>query len=243
MNLFAKSLSLSIKLIFRDPINLVLSIIPSLISLALYIFLIVIISSNFNTFSSLIQSYIPHGEIAGWIGNIVGFLFIIFVLLLMNWTYIILVGLISTPFNSVLSARIESYLSGDKLETDRQKTLKGIFSRFFKMIRSELFKLLFILGLTAISLVLNLFPFFYPISIVLLSFLLAIQFLDFSWSRHHFHFMDCFRDLIKSFGVYGTSGFFFLILMSIPFINSLVPAMATGHFTILWMNQQKRIQL
>ncbi len=243
MSLLTKSLNLSVKLIFRDPINLVLSIIPSLLSLSLYVFLIVLISSNFSTFSHFVQSYIPHGEIAGWLGNIVGFLFIIFVILLMNWTYIILVGVISTPFNSVLSARIESHLSGEKLETDRTKTLKEIFSQFFKMMRSEIFKLLFILSLTAISLALNLFPFFYPISLVLVSFLLAIQFLDYSWSRHDFHFMDCVRDLMKSFGVYGASGFFFLILMSIPFINSLVPAMATGHFTILWMNQQKRIQL
>jgi CysZ protein len=241
MNL--KVLSLSIKQISKNPVNLMLALFPTLISLSLYLMLVAIVVSNFSNISLFFQNYLPSGNWTGWFGHIVSFIFILFVFLMMSWTYIVFVSLISTPFNSVLSSRIEAGLTNQILENDKSKTMRDVFKNFILMLKSEFLKVLFIILLSMLALFFNLFPLFYPLSLIILSLLMAIQFLDFSWSRHNFSFSDCLKDLFQAFFKYGFSGFLFLLFMGIPFLNSLIPSLGTSYFTILWLQKQKKIQL
>jgi len=241
--MFLKIFGLSIKTIIKDPINISLAIIPTLISLIFYIGLIVLIASNFDQLTLFLATYIPNQDVAGWVGKILGFIFILFIFLLINWTHIILVGLISTPFNSLLSARIEAQFFQRPIEQDRSRTLKEVFKNFFKTIRGEFLKFLFIFVLSILAILLNIIPFFYPIALVLLSLLMSVQFLDFTWSRNNLKFSDCLKDIFNSFFSYLFSGFLFLIFMTIPFINSIIPAVATSYMTILWLMKNKKIQI
>lgn len=238
-----QSLPISIRMIFRDPINLLLAIIPTILALTLYIFAIVSIFKNADYFGVLVQNYVPDQDIAGWVGKLLTAIFIIFVFLIMSWTFILLVGVISAPFNSMLSARIETILVGKEVTHDKSKTFSEIMSGIGGTFINEFKKLFFIILMTMIALLLNLFPLFYPIGVFLLALMLGVQFVDYSWSRHDMHFGNCMQDTLKNMLPYAGSGFIFLILITVPIINALVPAFATSYFTVLWLHRQNKIQL
>lgn len=236
-----KLLPMSLRLIFKDPINLLLAIIPTMLALSIYIFLIVFIFKNSDYFGVLVQDWIPDPQTAGWVGKIITAIFIIFMFLVTSWTFILVSGLISAPFNSLLSSRIEEKLSGKKPSTDKQSTFKSLIKDLAKTFVNEAKKIIFIIFLTALAFILNLFPLFYPIGIFLLALVLSIQFIDYSWSRHEMNFSQCVGDLFRNILTYGGYGLVFLVLITIPIINALVPAVATSFFTVLWLQRQKKI--
>lgn len=236
-----KLLPLSLRVIYKDPINLLLAIIPTLLALAFYLICIVAIFKNSDYFGIMINDWIPNPTTAGWVGKIITAVFIIFMFLVMSWTFILVSGLISAPFNSLLSSRIEEKLTGNLPSTDTQKTFKGLIKDLGITFLNEAKKMVFIIILTALAFLLNLFPLFYPVGIFLLALVLSIQFIDYSWSRHEMNFGQCVGDLFRNILSYGGYGLVFLVLITIPLINALVPAVATSFFTVLWLKRQKRI--
>lgn len=236
-----KILPLSLRLIFKDPINLLLAIIPTILALSIYIFFIVLIFKNSDYFGVFVQDWIPDPQTAGWVGKLITAIFIIFMFLIMSWTFILLAGIISAPFNSLLSYRIEQKLIGAAISNDAKKSFSMLLKSLGATFVNEAKKLVFILALTALAFVLNIFPLFYPIGIFMLALVLAIQFVDYSWSRHDLTFSQCVGDLFKNIFSYGGYGLVFLVMITIPLINALVPALATSFFTVLWLKRQKRL--
>lgn len=229
-------------MIFTDPINLVLAVIPTLVALSIYVLAIIGIFQNSEVVTSLVQNYVPEPVAGEWVGKLLMAIFIVFVFLIMSWTYVLVVGIISAPFNSMLSARIESILVGKKVEENRKQTFREILYGIGRTFKNEFKKLLFIVLLTGLAMLLNLFPWFYPLGLFILALLIAVQFVDYSWSRHNMSFGACFRDTIANALHYAGAGFCFLIMTTTPLINSLVPALATSYFTVLWLDRQKRIE-
>ncbi|HXH73760.1 MAG TPA: EI24 domain-containing protein [Bacteriovoracaceae bacterium] len=236
-----RSLPVAVRMIVRDPVNLILALIPTLIALAIYVFGIVAIFKNADYFGVMIQNYIPDQQIAGWVGKLLTAIFLIFIFLIMSWTYVLMVGIIAAPFNSMLSSRIENILVGKPVQGNKKSTFKDILSGIGRTFKDEFQKLFFILLLTILAMLLNLFPLFYPVGIFILALLISIQFVDYSWSRHNFTFGACVKDTLKNAFPYAGSGFLFLILITVPLINSLVPALATSYYTVLWLDRQKRL--
>ena len=236
-----QSLPLSFKMILKDPINLILALVPTLIALALYAFCIVTIFQNADYFGVVIQNWIPDQETAGWLGKLITAIFIIFVFLLMSWTFVLVVGILAAPFNSMLSARIETALIGKPLSQDKKKTFSEVVKSLGETFKNEFKKILLIAVCSALAFVFNLFPLFYPVGIFLLSVLFAVQFVDYSWSRHESSFGVCLKDVISNLFPYSFAGLFFIILISVPIINAFVPAWATSYFTILWLHRQKKL--
>src|SRR5690554_503871 len=238
-----KILPLSLKLIFKDPINLLLAIIPTILALSIYIFFIALIFKNSDYFGVLLQDWIPDPKTAGWVGKLITAIFIIFMFLIMSWTFILLSGIISAPFNSLLSSRIEEKLAGRAISSDAKQSFTTMLKGLGKTFINEAKKIIFIIILTGLAFLLNLFPLFYPLGIFLLALVLSLQFIDYSWSRHDMSFSQCVSDLFKNIFSYGGYGLVFLVLITIPIVNALVPAFATSFFTVLWLDRQKRIAL
>ena len=161
----------------------------------------------------------------------------------MSWTFILIVGIIASPFNSMLSSRIEKKLVQKSVEMDKSKTFKEILSGLGSTFKNEAKKIILILLLSIFAFFMNLFPFLYPIGLFLVSLLLAVQFIDYSWSRHELQFSACLGDLTKNIIPYTFAGFCFLLLITVPIINAFVPALATSYFTVLWLQRQNKIQL
>lgn len=229
------------RLILRDPINFLLALIPTLLALSIYILAITMIFRHSDQFGLLLQSYLPDPSYAGWIGKILTVIFVIFIFLLMSWTYVIVVGIIAAPFNSMLSARIEDIMLGKRLDENKGRTFSQLVRNLGSTFKAEFLKLFFILLLTGLAFLLNLFPFFYPIGVFILAVLVSVQFVDYSWARHELSFGACVKDVFRNLIPYSVGGLFFLLLTAIPILNALVPAFGTSYFTVLWLRRQGRI--
>lgn len=240
MDIF-KAFPISLRMIFKDPINLMLTLIPTGIALSLYVFIMVSIFKNSDYLGLMIRDWLPEPSHAGWIGKVLTTLLILFVFLLMSWTFVVVVGIIAAPFNSMLSSRIENKLCRKIVSTDKGQTLNEVFKGLTQTFKNELKKLFFIGILAVVAFLLNIFPLFYPLGMFLVATLLSIQFIDYSWSRHNLSFSSCLGDVLKNVIPYSFSGFFFLLLVTVPIINALVPALATSYFTVLWLYRQKKI--
>ena len=237
-----KAFPLAVKMILKDPVNLFLSMFPTAIALALYFLTITVIIRRFDAFVGMIRGYVYNPEQANILAYILTAILIIFIFFVMSWTFVIVVGIISAPFNSMLSSRIEKSLVQHIEGPDKKETMQKIGQSLGQTFKNELKKLIFIAFVAVLAFLLNLFPLFYPIGIFLVAVLLSVQFVDYSWSRHDMHFGACLKDVTINIIPYSVSGFFFLLLVTVPIINAFIPALATSYYTVLWLHRQKKIQ-
>jgi uncharacterized protein involved in cysteine biosynthesis len=242
MSHILKSIPLAFKMIFKDPVNLLLAIIPTIIALALYGLTVYLGVKNSDWLVSFFRPYLSTPDQADVLAKIIAIVLIIFIFFVMSWTFVIVVGIISAPFNSMLSSRIEKKLVLHVEGADKKETMKQIGQSLGQSFKNELKKLFFILIVAAAAFLLNLFPLFYPIGIFLVATLVSVQFIDYSWSRHEMHFGTCLKDVTINIIPYSISGFFFLLLVTVPIINAFVPALATSYYTVLWLHRQNKIQ-
>lgn len=237
-----KSFPLALKMIFTDPVNFVLSLFPTVIALAIYMFTIITVYRNSDRFVSFFRGYIYTADQATILAKILTAVLIIFLFFVMSWTFVIVVGIISAPFNSLLSARIEEKLTTRVImDEDQKHAIEQVKSSMAATFKNEFKKLVVLAAVAAFAFVLNLVPFLYPVGVFLVATLLAVQFVDYSWSRHNMHFTDCLKDTMKNILPYSASGAIFLALVAIPIVNAFIPAYATSYFTVLWLHRQKKI--
>ncbi len=236
------SFPLALRLILRDPINFLLAVVPTVLALCLYLFGIVTIYRNSDQLASVFRGYVYTADQAPVLAKIATAILIVFVVVLMSWTFVLVVGLVAAPFNSLLSERIEKQLV-QRLELKNQRILREISQGLWQVTKNELKKLVLLgfIGLT--TFVLNLFPVFYPLGLFIVACMLAVQFLDYSWSRHNLKVGACLRDMTANLIPYSAGGFIFLLVVTVPIINAFVPAVATSYFTVLWIKRQNRPQL
>lgn len=239
-----KAFPLSIKMILTDPVNFVLALFPTIIALAIYFFTILGIYRNSDQVSAMLRGYIDSPDSVTLLARVLTAILIIFVFFIMSWTFVIVVGIISAPFNSLLSSRIEQKLVQRVImDEDQSKALAEVKSSMIQTFKNEFKKVIFLVMVAGFAFVLNLFPLFYPVGVFLIATLLAVQFVDYSWSRHDMHFGACLKDVAKNIIPYFFSGAIFLALVAVPVVNALVPAFATSYFTVLWLYRQKKIEL
>ncbi len=244
MNGVFKAFPVALKMIFTDPVNFVLSIFPTMVALAMYIFTIIYTYRNSDRLVSWFRGYIYTADHATWLAKILTAIIIIFLFFIMSWTFVVIVGIIAAPFNSLLSSRIETKLVQKiYMDEDQQKAFQQVKTGMLQTFKNEAKKLVFIVLVAGMAFLLNLFPMFYPLGIFLVAILLAIQFVDYSWSRHNMHFGECVKDVMSNIIPYSMGGFIFLLMVAIPVVNAFVPAMATSYFTVLWLHRQKKISL
>lgn len=236
-----KSIPLAFRMIFRDPVNIFLALIPTLIALALYLLTIMAVFNNSDRFISIFRGYIYTADQASILAKILTAVLVIFIFFLMSWTFVIVVGIIAAPFNSMLSSRIEKSLLQHTVNPDRKEALQKIGQGLGQTFKNELKKLIFIAVVAALAFVLNFVPILYPVGVFLVAVLLSVQFLDYSWSRHDLHFGACVKDTMLNIIPYSLSGFFFLLLVTVPIINAFIPALATSYYTVLWLQRQNKI--
>jgi CysZ protein len=176
-----------------------------------------------------------HGELAYYfVAGLLGFLFFI----LASWTFVVMVGILAAPFNDVISRRIEKKIRGDIPSQDKKAGIREVFRGLGRTLMNEFKKLTVIIMFTLAAVSLNFIPVLFPVAMVLLALLMSSQFLDYSWSRHDMTVRACVKDLLGSPFANILSGMMFLMLVSVPLLNALVPALATSFYTVLWTRRQ-----
>jgi len=158
--------------------------------------------------------------------------------MLVSWTFVLMTGIISAPFNSVISARIEKKIRGEIPSENKSQGIKEVVAGLGRTLFNEFKKLTVIIIATILAMGLNFFPVLFPLALLLLALIMSSQFLDYSWSRHDLGAGACFKDVMGNFFANFISGAIFLLLVSVPLINVLVPAFATSYYTVLWTKRQ-----
>ena len=227
-----KNFGLSFKMLKEDKVLLLLSLIPIFIGFIFYGLL----------GGWIFSSVIPWGnEIAmgwlsvDWLGSILGWLFKALVTILfffsVNWTFFLIVSLLASPFNDVISSRVEKKIKGEDLSSISSE-FSSILSKVRFVIFNESKKFIFILTLSMISLVLSFIPFLTPLSILLQAILVALNFLDYSWARNDYTVGMCFKNFKQSFLGNIIGGFIGIALLSVPGVNLMSLPVLVIYFSI-----------
>ena len=229
------SFQLAFKTIIKDKINILLTLIPICGGITLYYYLGGLIYSSALPYGQkLIEDYFQYKAMSTLIYYISSITLSILFFFLINWTFVLITSFIASPFNDILSARIEAAHHHKPLP-NAQATLSTLFKNLLLTMITEAKKILFILTLSVLAFALGLFPLFAPLSLFITALILAMGYLDYSWCRHNFSLGQCTKSLKAHPLSYALGGGIFLFFVSIPVINLLVPSLATSYFTILWL--------
>ncbi len=240
--LFVTLLGRSWKLILNDRVLLLLSFIPLIIGTVLYSVMGTwLYKLVMNEGRDFIQDRLGDGTGASVLYYALILVFTVLLFFLVNFTFVLIVSVLASPFNDWMSSRVEKKHYGITA-----KEIPGnAVMRILGIVWNELKKITLILFLTLISMVISFIPVLAPVTIFLSAVLLAIQFLDYSWARHEWKSGACVRDVLNNLLPYGLGGAIFVVLMSIPGVNLLALPLGVVYFTCFWLekNQSKLKQL
>jgi CysZ protein len=230
-------IGVALKVFKEDKWITILSMVPVVIGATIYYFLgNYIYGDILNMGRSWIETSVSSNSWSSVLYYLmVGILTIGFYFLL-SWTFVLVVSGIASPFNDIVSRRVEKVLAGEIPESI-SVSLSRMSKNFVGTIVNELKKIALIVILSLLALVISFIPMLAPIGVVISAVLLAVGFLDYSWSRHNMHFRDCVNDIRKHLFSYGIMGGVFLALISIPGINLFLLPFGVVYFTVLFTDR------
>ena len=160
---------------------------------------------------------------------------------MVNWTFVLVVSIISSPFNDFISERVEKKINKG-LEDGTDFSLKSLMKNAFKVLFNEIRKVSFIILISIFVILIDfLIPFLAPIGLILSSFLMSSQLLDYSWSRHNFRLRKCLSNLKEDWLLYSISGFIFMFLFTIPVLNLLFLPIGVIYYTVIFSRKNDLI--
>lgn len=239
MNNMMKSFGDSLRIYKSDKWIILFSFFPVLIGIILYYFFGQWLYGDvYEWGKQLISSKVESGWLSFLSGLFVAILTIIFYFII-NWTFVIIVSLLASPFNDLISSRTEKIANGQR-PPNISDSFSRMMKRFLHTLFNEIKKVAFILLMTLIGFALSFFlP---PLSLVISALLLSISFVDYSWSRHNLTFRKCMSDVKSGFVPYCASGGVFLILVGIPIVNLFALPYSVIYYTVLFSKNQKILE-
>lgn len=217
----------SIDILKSDKKIIFLSLIPVAIGFLCYYFLGGYVFGDLKTIG--IEYLSQYVDMTGWVGSIFKGILAVLFAVLVNFTFFIFVSIIAAPFNDLISARVEKVYGTSQLE---DQSFADTLKKLPTIAKNEGKKIFFIVLISIINIIISFF--FPPASFLLAGLILAISFVDYSWSRNELTFGDCFGDLKKGFLAYLLGGVAFMLLISIPIINLFFLPLAVVFFTVIY---------
>ncbi|PIK14588.1 EI24 domain-containing protein [Halobacteriovorax sp. JY17] len=234
-----KAIHKSLSLLKEDKVILLLSMIPVLIGIIAYYYIGNLFYVDFLDWGkNLVAEKISSSEWLSYISWIFTAILTVILYFLVSWTFVLFVSIISSPFNDIISGRVEKRLLGEPspdFDTDK------FFKRMLKVLANEAKKILFILLLSILAFILGLF--FPPVSFAISALLLAVSFLDYSWSRKNLSFSDCVGSLRRSFLTYLFTGCVFMALISMPILNLFILPFAVIYYSVLFYTKENGLKI
>lgn len=222
--------------VFReDKLIILLSLVPVIVGLAFYYYLGSFFYVDLLSFGNeYLQSNVTNENVGGVLSWILTGLLTIVLFFLVNWTFVLFVSIVASPFNDLISGRVERVIKGsisDSLDSER------FFKKFLKTILNELKKISLIIIISIIAFIIGMF--FPPLAFIISALLLAVSFLDYSWSRKELSFGECLANIRKSFFSYLLTGSAFMALISIPIVNLVVLPYAVVYYSVLYYTKEQ----
>jgi CysZ protein len=211
-------------------------IVPLLINILLFSCAIAYAAGHFDIWLQHLTAELPAW--LSWLASLLWLLFILAALVVLFYTFTLVANLVGAPFNSFLSARVQTLVTGEKPDSGRSLAGDIVIS-----LRDELRRILYILWRALLIGILGLLLFFIPLFNILTpllwllftAWMLAIQYSDYPLSNHGVDFAAQ-RPLLKQqrnrlFGF----GIATALCTLIPIVNFIVMPAAVVGATLLWI--------
>lgn len=234
MKYIVSSFTASLDILRKDKIILLFSLVPIIIGIVLYYFLGQLIFTDFlDWINSLVGGKVSSNGLGSFLSWIITATLTVVMYFIVSWSFVLIVSLIASPFNDIISNRTEKILEGKRPES-LDKSIGRLLKRFAFTIFNELKKISFILFMTCVAVAINFIPVLVPVSFILSALLFAVGFVDYSWSRHDLHFKACLENMRKSFLGYTISGCIFMGIVAIPVVNLVALPFAVIYYTVFY---------
>lgn len=222
----------------KDKVLLLLCFIPVTIGVTLYALVGHWIFGKLTSWGrAIIESHVQNQNFGTFLYYLVIGIFGLALFFIVNWTFFLVISIISAPINDLISERTER-LAGGALPESMPFSWSSLAGKWLRLALNEAKKVFLILTLSLCALLLSFIPFVAPVGFILNANLMSVQFLDYSWSRHNLSFGNCVGDFRKNFLPYALSGIAFTLLMTIPILNLFFLPLAVIFYTNLWVKRR-----
>lgn len=196
-----------------------------------------------NQFNDLLTWLLPQGQ-GWWAGLAQAVLWVFFaviVLLILFFSFTILANLLGAPFNSLLSEKVEGYLSGETLNDSGG--FREFISTILPSIKSELRKILYFLITALLILLTMLIPGVQVLTPLLwalfTSWMLALEYTAYPMENHSLYFSQVRTHLKKHKLLAFGFGAAVMVASSIPVVNFIAVPAAVAGATAMWVKRLK----
>lgn len=173
-----------------------------------------------------------------WLEYLIYPLLVIFILAMFYFLFTSITNLIAAPFNGLLSEKVERYESG---HTVSDEGIAGLIKDIPRTLGREFQKMWYFLpralGFFLLSLLLpvigQIIWFFW------ISWMMAIQYLDYPFDNHKLPFTRMRFELRAQKGKSLSFGFGIIVLTMIPLVNLIVMPLAVAGATALWVDHYR----
>lgn len=170
----------------------------------------------------------------GWLIIVLKWLLGALLVLLVGWLGVMLAGILAGPFYGQISAKVEARLTGRKPVVERRMSAE-VAAAVGRELQKLMWSLPRLLGLLLLSLVPGLNILSAPLSLLVGSWIMAVQFADFSPENRGLSFREARfvlgerQGLVFGFGLPTAFG------IGVPFLNLLVAPAAVAGGTAIWL--------
>lgn len=173
-----------------------------------------------------------------WLEYLIYPLLVIFILAMFYFLFTSVTNLIAAPFNGLLSEKVERYESG---KTVSDEGVAGLIKDIPRTLGREFQKMWYFLpralGFFLLSLLLPVIG--QIIWFLWISWMMAIQYLDYPFDNHKLPFTRMRFELRAQKGKSLSFGFGIIVLTMIPLINLIVMPLAVAGATALWVDHYR----
>lgn len=213
-------------------------IIPLLINIILFVGIFLLAKHYFLEFNQWILFLLPTW--LQWLSYILWIIFFIGFFLVTIYTFVTLANIIASPFNSLLSEKIEYYLTGHNLPSQSIgasiKDIARVMARQLAIIGYSLPRAIVLLILFFIPILQLAAPLFW---FIFSAWLMTLQYIDYPTDNHKISFEKVRNQIFQKKWLSLSFGVGVLILSTVPILNCIVMPAAVAGATQLWVEQYK----
>lgn len=224
--------------LIREPGLRSFVIIPILINIAMITGLAWLFGNQLDGWIEYWLGWLP--EWLAWLETVLWWLVFLLVLLFFCYIFTLLANLIASPFNGLLSARVERHLTGKEPENSA-----SMWAEMASGVGMEVRKLVYYLWRAALLGMVSLVLFFIPVASGAIpfiwfafgAFMLAMEYLDHPMSNRGYDFKRKLKLLRSRRGLSLGFGGSVTLLTALPLVNLVVMPAAVAGATALWVEE------
>ena len=209
-------------------------VIPLLINLLLFGFLIWYGYSLFTPFVAWLMSFVP--GFLEFLETLIWLFFGVLAAMTVFFAFTPVANIIAAPFNALMSEKIEIQLTGRAVSSDIS-FMKMAIDAIGSQLRKLGYIALWALGLFLVSLIPGINLIAPVLWVVFGSWLLSLEYFDYPMGNHDIVFSEQKHRLSQRRGISLGFGGGVMIMTSIPIVNFFAMPVAVAGATLLWVEQ------